>query len=770
MADSLSKLGSMLESARELTLEAASSASARLMDDFPPQSKDISNMLNGRTERERLTGLKHVIGIMATGGNAVEYFPDVVKNIASSSLEARRLVYIYLLRYSEFEPDLALLSINTIQKSLSDKSPVVRALAIRVMAAIKVPVLSPIVMLSIKRACRDLSPSVRKATAHAIASCFELDPSSGPTLLELLDTLLVDVDPSVTGAALSVLAVCWPDRLDLVHKVFRRVCRILPQLDEWSQIFICEMLARYGRMFLAKPIGAIGEETEETRKIEETNAMDQFFTKDWMDPDLLLLFEAASLLLYSRNGSLVIAAAKLFFYLGTPEIFHTHAVAGPLVRLLRGDYAMQYIALVNIRNLCLTLAMEFKPFLTYFYLTVSDSYQIAKLKLEVLALLSDKDSADAILSELRYYATTSLDKKITAECMKALARCAIISSTTSKRTLTWLLRQVKSSSNPLVVSESLTAIRFLIQRDVKAHVSTAAKLAMCLDSVTSSEARASIIWLVGEFSPIAYKIAPDVLRLCAKTFTKEEEAVRYQIVLLAAKVYACQLSRLREGSSESDPITVARNEAVKKLFDHVVHLARYDSSYDTRDRTRMFSSLLNSSIGSDIGLLLLQATKPNPTISLKDQLLPADVSEYNRPGQLVLGTPAAVLGAPLDGYQSMIPWTLAADLIGPSVRDEKSTKEYPEPQAVSSKQFAVSATSYSRDAKDRHGLVSNGPKLREQTLDEFFGEPANDESESEEDSEEEESNSEEEESEEESESEEEDNSDSDVGESTKLMH
>ena len=44
---------------------------------------------------------------------------DVVKNVASASFEVRKLVYIYLLRYAEQEPDLALLSINTFQKGRS---------------------------------------------------------------------------------------------------------------------------------------------------------------------------------------------------------------------------------------------------------------------------------------------------------------------------------------------------------------------------------------------------------------------------------------------------------------------------------------------------------------------------------------------------------------------------------------------------------------------------------------------------------------------------
>ena len=40
----------------------------------------------------------------------------VVKNVVATSFEVRKLVYIYLVRYAEQEPDLALLSINTFQK------------------------------------------------------------------------------------------------------------------------------------------------------------------------------------------------------------------------------------------------------------------------------------------------------------------------------------------------------------------------------------------------------------------------------------------------------------------------------------------------------------------------------------------------------------------------------------------------------------------------------------------------------------------------------
>ena len=50
-------------------------------------------------------------------------------------------------------------------------------------------------------------------------------------------------------------------------------------------------------------------------------------------------------------------------------------------------------------------------------------------------------------------------------------------------------------------------------------------------------ARASILWLIGEYSEFVPKIAPDVLRKAAKTFTSQEDIVKLQTVNLAAKLY-----------------------------------------------------------------------------------------------------------------------------------------------------------------------------------------------------------------------------------------
>ena len=140
------------------------------------------------------------------------FFSSIVKNVASPNIEIKKLVYIYLLHYAESEPDLALLSINTIQKSSTDQNPQVRAMALRVMSGIKVPVISQIVSLAIKRGCGDMSPYVRKAAALAIPKCYRLDPNTLPQLLEYLSTLLGDKQYFVVGSAVTAFLEVCPER------------------------------------------------------------------------------------------------------------------------------------------------------------------------------------------------------------------------------------------------------------------------------------------------------------------------------------------------------------------------------------------------------------------------------------------------------------------------------------------------------------------------------------------------------------------------------
>ncbi|KAI9753922.1 MAG: hypothetical protein M4579_004943 [Chaenotheca gracillima] len=717
--ESISRISSILETARDLTLEAAQSASAArgvrsTATTKPLSTNQLKKLLDSRNDREVLEGLRKVISMMYRSQPCLPLFSSVIKNVASPNIEVKKLVYIYLLHYAESEPDLALLSINTIQKSLGDQNPQVRAMALKVMSGIRVPVISQIVSLAIKKGAGDMSPYVRKAAALAIPKCYRLDPATLPQLLEYLSTLLSDRQYYVVGAAVAAFMEVCPDRIDLVHKHYRGLIRKLVDMDEWGQLATLGLMTVYGRRCfppqrrkVKKSGGSKGFYGDEDSGGEEDGEEVQV-----LDSDLELLLKACKPLLQSRNSAVIVAVARCYIYLGTAE--YMDLTIGPLISLLRGPHDIQHVALHNIVSVGLARPESFVKYATRFLVHATDSAQIWQLKLEVLTIIFPYCATHVkglILSELEHFSRGS-NRDLVRESVRAIGRCAQNDSSTSPRCMRLLLRQISSPDGNLV-AESLTVIRHLIQQDPAAHTQTVIRLAKNLDTATNPQARAGIIWLVGEFAGIdgENNIAPDVLRILAKSFTDESEAAKLQIVLLAAKVYVHYLNRTQpfleknqqelEGNSQrSIPETPDEEESggfserrfpdgnteemhhnrdqqsgtepehqIAILWRYILLLARYDTSYDLRDRARLYKALLAIPASTQLANLLLLAPKPVPHTP--------SPSESRRgftlgSASLVIGEEAGLSG--LRGYEPVPEWVASGEEPDPRLRDEGTVK------------------------------------------------------------------------------------------------
>ncbi|MCJ1477653.1 AP-3 complex subunit beta [Lambiella insularis] len=704
--ESISRISSLLETAQDLTLEAAQSAgSARsfggraAIRDAP--FTQVKRLLDSRHDREILEGLRKVISMMYRSKPCLPYFSSVVKNVASPNIEIKKLVYIYLLHYAESEPDLALLSINTIQKSLTDQNPQVRAMALRVMSGIRVPVISQIVSLAIKRGCGDMSPHVRKAAALAIPKCYKLDPNTLPQLLDYLSTLLGDKQYYVVGFAVTAFLEVCPDRIDLIHKHYRSLVRKLVDMDEWGQLALIRLMTIYARKCFpqrstrAKSHEAQGFYDDEVSQ-EGTDRPGEEI--QLLDPDLELFLKACKPLLQSRNSAVVVAVVRAFLNLGTPD--YLDSAVGPLVALLRSPQDLQEVVLYNVVSVCLLRPASFVPYTSHFLVRSSDTSNIWQLKIEILTLVfphSDAQMKGLILSELEHFTKTS-KVDLVRESVRAIGRCAQSDTRTSKRCLNLLLRQTSSEDGNLV-AEALTVVRHLIQQDPSAHTTTVVRLAKNLDTMINPEARTSIIWLVGEFAGIGGEdnIAPDVLRILVQGFADESEPAKLQIILLAAKVYVHHLNRTHKapldtnnfettGEISNEVSAIDENDSQKNdaavrlpptepehpiaiLWRYILLLARYDTSYDLRDRTRVYKALLSDPSSIQLASLILLAPKPVPQ---------APSPSEGRRGWL-LGSASLVVGEEagpngLSGYENLPQWVEAGEEPDPRLREEVGTK------------------------------------------------------------------------------------------------
>ncbi|KPM45378.1 AP-3 complex subunit beta-2 [Neonectria ditissima] len=771
--ESIAKISSLMETARELTLDAAQATRGARTSSRPLDRNQMRKLLDSRNDRDVLEGLRRVMAMMYRNHKTLPLFSNVVKNVASPNLEIKKLVYIYLIHHAEQEPDLALLSINTIQKSLSDTNPQVRALALKTMSGIRVPVISQIVSLAIKKGVADMSPYVRKAAALAIPKCHRLDPTQAPQLIEYLTTLLGDKQYYVAGAAVSAMLEICPERIDLIHKHYRTLIKQVVDMDEWSQLATLRMMTYYARKCFPRRSQPSGETDEQSKDAH----VDDFYGESRdsgrstgatvLDPDLALLLNGIKPLLQSRNAGVVVAVTRCYVDLGTPE--YVKLAIGPLIALLRGAEDIQQTALFNIVSVCLVWPTDFVKYASHFLVRATDPEPVWELKLEVLAIIfphSPVHIKSLILKELEHF-SQGTNKALVREAVRAIGRCAQSDAATAPRCLKLLLGQITSLDGNLA-AESLTVIRHLIQQDAQGHAGTVVRLAKNLDSATDPQARATIIWLVGEFSGLNGEdnIAPDVLRILLKEFPNESPAAKQQVLLLAAKVYLHHLNRKseaeRERDADEDPPIETDTHPIVRLWEYVLLLVRYDTSFDLRDRARMYRSLLSV---PQLATLMLLAEKPAPQ---------APSPSESRKG-FTLGSATLVLAGGggvhgLQGYSPLPDWVEEGKQPNPRLREpegsQSSRYDVEKSSLPASERLDEAAKSVAPPSK----LNGAGEAARGKTLDDWLAEEEEESEEEEEESEEESTDDEEDEEDDDEDDEEEEETDSDDdGEADRLV-
>ncbi|XP_077567337.1 AP-3 complex subunit beta-2 isoform X8 [Stigmatopora nigra] len=622
---------------------------------------DLKEMLDSNKDSLKLEAMKRIVAMIARGKNASDLFPAVVKNVACKNIEVKKLVYVYLVRYAEEQQDLALLSISTFQRGLKDPNQLIRASALRVLSSIRVTIIVPIMMLAIKEAASDMSPYVRKTAAHAIPKLYSLDPEQKDQLIEVIEKLLADKTTLVAGSVVMAFEEVCPERIDLIHKNYRKLCNLLIDVEEWGQVVIINMLTRYARTQFLNPNvneslleeGGAGDKTfygsdgndddddeDEEEKEKKAEAAALAKRKPYvMDPDHRLLLRNTKPLLQSRNAAVVMAVAQLYFHLAPKA--EVGVIAKALVRLLRSHSEVQYVVLQNVATMTIKRRGMFEPYLKSFYIRSTDPTQIKILKLEVLTNLANETNISTILREFQTY-IKSMDKDFVAATIQAIGRCATNIGEVRDTCLNGLV-QLLSNRDELVVAESVVVIKKLLQMQPEKHSDIIKHMAKLTDNIQVPMARASILWLIGEYCEHVPKIAPDVLRKMAKSFTNEEDIVKLQILNLAAKLY------------------LTNSKQTKLLTQYVLNLAKYDQNYDIRDRARFIRQLIvpteKSGALSKYAKKLFLALKPAPVLE----------SPFKDRDHFQLGSLSHLLNAKAGGYQELPDWPEAAP--DPSVRN-----------------------------------------------------------------------------------------------------
>eukprot|EP00800_Vazella_pourtalesii_P017913 TRINITY_DN564_c0_g5_i1.p1 TRINITY_DN564_c0_g5~~TRINITY_DN564_c0_g5_i1.p1 ORF type:complete len:971 (+),score=248.37 TRINITY_DN564_c0_g5_i1:34-2913(+) len=512
--------------------------------------------LRSDKRERRKEAVKKVIASMTVGKDVGSLFPDVVNCIQTDNLELKKLVYLYVLNYAKSQPDLTLMSVNTFVRDSADLNPLIRALAIRTMGCIRVDRIIEHICEPLRKCLKDEDPYVRKTAAICVAKLNDMNPSlvEDQGFLDLLKDLLADPNPMVVAnsvAALSEISDCSLSAAEATKLDYATISKLLAALNEcteWGQVFILDAVAQF------EP-----QDGQEAQSICER-----------VVPRLA-----------HGNAAVVLSAVKClmkYYELIPADTEYKDTVlnklAPPLVTLLSAEPELQYVALRNINLIVQRKPEIMKQEIKVFFVKYNDPIYVKLEKLDIMIRLTSVENIVQVLSELKEYAS-EVDVDFVRKSVRAIGRCAIKVDSSAERCVRTLLDLIQTKVS-YVVQEAVIVIRDIFRKYPNQYEEVIDPLCKNLDNLDEPEARASMIWIVGEYGERIDNSA-EILATFVDGFQEESTQVQLQLLTSVVKLF------------------LKHPHDTQELVQKVLNLATQESDNpDLRDRGYIYWRLLSS--------------------------------------------------------------------------------------------------------------------------------------------------------------------------------
>uniref|UniRef100_A0A8C5LZX0 AP complex subunit beta n=1 Tax=Leptobrachium leishanense TaxID=445787 RepID=A0A8C5LZX0_9ANUR len=516
---------------------------------------ELKAELNSDKKEKKKEAVKKVIASMTVGKDVSALFPDVVNCMQTDNLELKKLVYLYLMNYAKSQPDMAIMAVNTFVKDCEDPNPLIRALAVRTMGCIRVDKITEYLCEPLRKCLKDEDPYVRKTAAVCVAKLHDINAQlvEDQGFLDTLKDLISDSNPMVVAnavAALSEIAESHPSSnlLDLNPQSINKLLTALNECTEWGQIFILDCLANYT-------------------------------PKD--DREAQSVCERVTPRLSHANSAVVLSAVKVlmkFMELLSKDLDYygtlLKKLAPPLVTLLSAEPELQYVALRNINLIVQKRPEILKHEMKVFFVKYNDPIYVKLEKLDIMIRLASPANIAQVLAELKEYAT-EVDVDFVRKAVRAIGRCAIKVEQSAERCVSTLLDLIQTKVN-YVVQEAIVVIKDIFRKYPNKYESVISTLCENLDSLDEPEARAAMIWIVGEYAE-RIDNADELLESFLEGFHDESTQVQLQLLTAIVKLFLKKPTETQE------------------LVQQVLSLATQDSDNpDLRDRGYIYWRLLST--------------------------------------------------------------------------------------------------------------------------------------------------------------------------------
>ena len=507
-----------------------------MADPFENETKneifELRDQLDGNDPAERKDAARRVVSLMRSGENVQSLFSSMLRCVRTNDLELKKLTYLYLVNYSAQESEQAIMAVNTFVQDAQDSSPVVRGLAVRTMCRIKLESVAEHMIIPLKKALNDPDPYVRKTAVFGVGKLYDVIPEAveNAKLFNDLLNLLKDDNPMVVSNTVSTIFEINERRtqpiFSLSSETIGPILSAMNSSTEWCQTILLDALSRY---------------TPESHEDAE-------FLIDRLVP-----------FLKHSNPSVVIGAFKcIFLFLKadsrSPVRLFPHIIPPFITLVTSTEKEVQYVILRTLSLFVQKYPKSLSKEIRVFFCKYNDPSYIKMEKLDIIVTICKPSNAQLVLEELNEYCN-SVDVSFVRKSVRCIGQIAIKMKEAAKKCVDILVSLVGGKAD-YAVEESVCVLCDILRKYPGEFESVLNTVCSHLDVLKEPRAKASGIWILGEYCKIIDKV-DYLLDPLLDTFHDEEPLVQLTLLSSLVKVF------VQYPETTSDQLQYILNEATK---------------------------------------------------------------------------------------------------------------------------------------------------------------------------------------------------------------
>ncbi|KAG2599260.1 hypothetical protein PVAP13_5KG383200 [Panicum virgatum] len=453
--------------------------------DLKQQLRQLAGSRAPDADDQRRDVFKRVISCMTAGIDVSAAFGEMVLCSATSDVVTKKMCYLYVGAHARAHPDLALLTINFLQRDCRDQDPTIRGLALRSLCSLRVPNFVEYLVTPLTTGLKDPSAYVRMIAAVGAAKLYHISATACidadlPASLKAL--MLSDPDAQVVANCLHSLQEIWTLEAANSEAAAREIETLyskpvvfyllnkIKEFSEWAQCLVLELASKF------------------------------------LPSDNNEIFDIMNLLedrLQHANGAVVLSTIKVFLHL-TMSMTDVHQqvyerIKAPLLTLVgAGSPEQSYAVLCHLHLLVMRAPMLFSSDYKSFYCQFSDPSYVKKLKLEMLTAIANESNTYEIVTELCEYAG-NVDVPIARESIRAVGKIAL--QQYDVNAIVDRLLQFLEMDKDYVTAETLVLVKDLLRKYPQwSHDCIAVVGNISSKNIQEPKGKAALIWMLGEYS------------------------------------------------------------------------------------------------------------------------------------------------------------------------------------------------------------------------------------------------------------------------------